>query len=152
MKRSSAAFIVNDHPDIAIAVDADGVHLGQDDLPVEEARKLMGGSRIIGVSTHSVEQARAAQSAGADYIGFGPIFTTKTKDAGPSQGIDGLRQVRKAVMLPVIAIGGINGGNLDTVLRAGADGVAVISAILGAPDLHEAVRGMVDRIQRILVS
>jgi thiamine-phosphate pyrophosphorylase len=126
--------------------------LGQDDLPVEEARKLMGGSRIIGVSTHSVEQARAAQSAGADYIGFGPIFTTKTKDAGPLRGIEGLREVRKAVKLPVIAIGGINGGNLDKALEAGADGVAVISAILAAPDLHEAARGMVDRIQRILVS
>jgi thiamine-phosphate pyrophosphorylase len=152
MRRSSAAFIVNDHPDIAMAVDADGVHLGQDDLPVEEARKLMGGSRIIGVSTHSVEQARAAQSAGADYIGFGPIFTTKTKDAGPHRGIEGLREVRKAVKLPVIAIGGINGGNLDNALEAGADGVAVISAILAAPDLHEAARGMVDRIQRILIS
>ena len=152
MRLSSAAFIVNDHPDIAMAVEADGVHLGQDDLPVEEARKLMGGSRIIGVSTHSVEQARAAQSAGADYIGFGPIFTTKTKDAGARQGIEGLRQVRKAVTLPVIAIGGINGGNLDEVLRAGADGVAVISAILAAPDLHKAARGMVDRIQRTLVS
>jgi len=151
MRRSSAAFIVNDHPDIAMAVDADGVHLGQDDLPVLEARKLMGGSRIIGVSTHSVEQARAAQSAGADYIGFGPIFTTRTKDAGPHQGIEGLSHVRKAVTLPVIAIGGISGENLDKVLSAGADGVAVISAILSAPDLYEAARGMVDRIQRMLV-
>ncbi len=152
LKRSNAVFIVNDHPDIAMAVDADGVHLGQDDLPVELARKLMGGGRIIGVSTHSVEQARVAQSAGADYVGFGPVFTTGTKDAGPHRGIEGLRQVRKAVTLPVIAIGGINGGNLDEVLRAGADGVAVISAILAAPDLHEAARGMVVRIQRTLVS
>jgi thiamine-phosphate pyrophosphorylase len=152
MRRSNAAFIVNDHPDIAMAVDADGVHLGQDDLPIEEARKLMGGRRIIGISTHSVEQASAAQSAGADYVGFGPVFTTKTKDAGPRQGIEGLRQVRKAVTLPVIAIGGINVGNLDEVLRAGADGVAVISAILTAPDMHEAARGMMDRIQRTLVS
>jgi thiamine-phosphate pyrophosphorylase len=148
LKRSNAVFIVNDHPDIAMAVDADGVHLGQDDLPVELARKLMGGGRIIGVSTHSVEQARAAQSAGADYVGFGPVFTTRTKDAGPRQGIEGLSQVRKAVTLPVIAIGGINGGNLDEVLRAGADSVAVISAILAAPDLREAARVMVDHIQR----
>jgi thiamine-phosphate pyrophosphorylase len=152
MRRSGAAFIVNDHPDIAMAVEADGVHLGQDDLPVEVARKLMGGSRIIGVSTHSVEQARAAQSAGADYIGFGPIFTTRTKDAGPRQGIEGLRQVRKAVTLPVIAIGGINSGNLDEVLKAGADGVAVISAILSAPDPYDTAREMVDRIQRMMVS
>jgi thiamine-phosphate pyrophosphorylase len=152
LKRSDAVFIVNDHPDIAMAVDADGVHLGQDDLPVELARKLMGGGRIIGVSTHSVEQARAAQSASADYVGFGPVFTTRTKDAGPHRGIEGLRQVRKAVTLPVIAIGGINGGNLDEVFRAGAAGVAVISAILAAPDLHEAARGMLDRIQRTLVS
>jgi len=152
MRRSGAVFIVNDHPDIAVAVDADGVHLGQEDLPVKEARQLMGGGRLIGVSTHSVEQARAAQSAGADYVGFGPLFTTRTKDAGPSRGIDGLRQVRKAVTLPVIAIGGINYGNLDEVLRAGADGVAVISAVLAAPDLREAARAMIGRIQRTLVS
>jgi thiamine-phosphate pyrophosphorylase len=152
LKRSNALFIVNDHPDIAMAVDADGVHLGQEDLPVELARKLMGGGRIIGVSTHSVEQAGAAQSAGADYVGFGPVFTTGTKDAGPCQGIEGLRQVRKAVTLPVIAIGGINGGNLDEVLRAGVDGVAVISAILAAPDLRDAARRMVDHIQKTQVS
>ena len=145
-------FIVNDHPDIAMAVDADGVHLGQDDLPVELARRLMGSNRIIGVSTHSIEQARAAQSAGADYVGFGPIFPTRTKDAGQLQGVEGLRNVRRAATLPVIAIGGINDGNLDEVLRAGADGVAVISAILAAPDLHKAARGMVERIQRTLVS
>jgi len=151
LRRSNAVFIVNDHPDIAVAVDADGVHLGQDDLPAEEARKLMGTRRIIGVSTHSPDQARAAQSAGADYVGFGPLFTTRTKDAGPLQGIENLRQVRKAVTLPVIAIGGINAGNLLEVLRTGADGVAVISSILSAPDLREAAQEMVDNIQRTLV-
>ena len=152
LRRSNALFIVNDHPDIAVAVEADGVHLGQDDLPVEEARRLLGGGRIIGVSTHSVEQARTAQSAGADYIGFGPLFTTRTKDAGPLQGIANLRLLRKAVSLPVIAIGGINSGNLGEVIRAGADGMAVISAVLAAPDLREAAREMVDRIQKAQVS
>jgi len=152
LKRSGAVFIVNDHADIAMAVAADGVHLGQDDLPAEAARSFMGSGKIIGVSTHSIAQALAAQSAGADYVGFGPLFTTTTKSAGPHQGIENLRKVREAVTLPVLAIGGINGGNLDDVIRAGADGVAVISAVLAAPDLYEAARSMVDRVQRTLIS
>ena len=146
LRRSDAVFIVNDHADIALAVDADGVHLGQDDLPVEEARRLLGKDRIIGVSTHSADQARAAQAAAADYIGFGPVFTTKTKDAGPLQGLENLSNIRKTVSLPVIAIGGITNENIGGVLGAGADGVAVISAILSAPDLREAAREMVGRI------
>ena len=146
LRRSDAVFIVNDHTDIALAVDADGVHLGQDDLPVEEARRLLGKDRIIGVSTHSADQARAAQAAAADYIGFGPVFTTKTKDAGPLQGVENLSNIRKTVSLPVIAIGGITNENIGGVLGAGADGVAVISAILSAPDLREAAREMVGRI------
>jgi thiamine-phosphate pyrophosphorylase len=140
-------FIVNDHPDIAIAVDADGVHLGQDDLPAEEARKLMGSGRIIGVSTHSIAQARAAESVGADYVGFGPVFPTETKDAGPLQGIGALRQVRSAVTVPIIAIGGIRSGNIGDVLAAGADGAAVISAILGAPDISVASRQLVSCVK-----
>lgn len=136
-------FIVNDHADIAAAVDADGVHLGQDDLPIGPARRMLGPDRIIGISTHTREQARTAEAAGADYIGFGPIAETRTKDAGEIRGTEGLLAVRRSVSIPVIAIGGITGENLGEVLMAGADGIAVISAVLGAPDIAAASRNLV---------
>jgi thiamine-phosphate pyrophosphorylase len=123
-----AVLIINDHADIALAVDADGVHLGQDDLPLKEARGIMGG-RIIGISTHGLAQAREAQSGGADYIGFGPVFDTTTKDAGSPKGIDNLRLITQNITVPVVAIGGINGGNLRQVMDAGAASAAVASAI-----------------------
>jgi thiamine-phosphate pyrophosphorylase len=129
-KDFDAVFIINDHADIALAVDADGVHLGQDDLPLREARKIMGKDAIIGISTHTIEQAIAAQKDGADYIGFGPIFHTTTKDAGDPQGTGVLREIKKHVHIPVVAIGGINIGNVRAVIGAGADAVAVASAIL----------------------
>ena len=129
-KKFAAALIVNDHPDIALAADADGVHLGQDDLPVREARRIMGKSRIIGISTHTVEQARDAARDGADYIGFGPVFHTATKDAGRPKGIEMLREIKRQVGIPVVAIGGITTENIRPVLEAGADAVAVSSAIL----------------------
>jgi thiamine-phosphate diphosphorylase len=139
---TGALLIVNDHADIALAVDADGVHLGQDDLPIEHARILLGGRKLIGVSTHSPEQAKAAEGGGADYIGFGPIFRTSTKDAGPVQGIEGLSVIKRMVLVPIFAIGGITHANVDKVISAGADGVAVISAILSAPDRKTAAREM----------
>jgi thiamine-phosphate pyrophosphorylase len=138
-----ALFIINDHADIAAAIDADGVHLGQDDLPIEYARKQLGRDKIIGVSTHGIEQARAAEAAGADYIGFGPIFSTATKDAGAVQGIEALSCIKKAVSIPVVAIGGINHANIREVMRAGADGAAVISAILSTDDITSAAASMV---------
>ena len=125
----NAVLIVNDHADIAYAVDADGVHLGQDDLPLLEARKIMK-QKIIGISTHSMEQAREAEKGGADYIGFGPIFPTATKDAGTPKGLDMLSEIRRAITIPVVAIGGITCGNVRSVLEAGADAVAVASALL----------------------
>ncbi len=126
----NAVFIVNDHTDIALAVNAEGVHLGQDDLPVVEARKILGGNKIIGISTHNIEQAINAEKDGADYIGFGPIFPTQTKNAGKPRGIDMLRQVKTRVNIPVVAIGGINHGNVKSVIETGVDAVAVASAIL----------------------
>jgi thiamine-phosphate pyrophosphorylase len=129
-KKFDAAFIINDHPDIAIAADADGVHLGQDDLPVKEARKIMGKNMIVGISTHTVEQARDADRDGADYIGFGPVFHTTTKDAGRPTGVAMLREIKRQVRIPVVAIGGITAENIRPVLEAGADAVAVSSAIL----------------------
>jgi len=129
-KDHQAVFIVNDYADIALSVDADGVHLGQDDLPLREARSIMGREKIIGISTHNVEQAIAAEKEGADYIGFGPVFHTTTKDVGNPKGADMLREIKKQVRIPVIAIGGINLENLELVLDTGIDAVAVSSAIL----------------------
>lgn len=125
-----AAFIVNDHADIVLAVNADGVHLGQEDLPLKEARKILGQKKIIGISTHSIEQAIDAEAGGANYIGFGPIFHTVTKDAGEPRGINMLREVKSRVSIPVVAIGGINIENLKSVMDTGTDAVAVASAIL----------------------
>lgn len=142
-----ALFIMNDHADIAVAVDADGVHLGQDDLPLEAARKIVG-NRIVGISTHSVGEAIAAAEAGADYIGFGPIFPTTTKDAGMPKSPEALREIRTAVSIPVIAIGGISADNAASVFFGGAHGVAVSSALQkGAaettvPRFLDAVRGV----------
>ena len=124
----NAVFMVNDHADIALAVDADGVHLGQDDLPLKEARTIMG-SRIVGISTHSLEQAQEAAAGGADYIGFGPIFETTTKDAGVPKGIDILKTIKQNVSIPVVAIGGIGIESVSDVMSSGADCVAVATAI-----------------------
>lgn len=124
-----ALLIVNDHPDIAAVVEADGVHLGQDDLPLKEARKIMG-AKIIGISTHSLSEAEEAEKGGADYIGFGSVFHTTTKDAGLPKGIERLRDIKRHINIPVVAIGGITAGTLTEVIEAGADAVAVASAIL----------------------
>ena len=125
-----AVFIVNDYTDIVLAVNADGVHLGQKDLPLKEARKILGKGKIIGVSTHCAEEAIAAETGGADYIGFGPIFHTETKDAGKPKGITSLREIKKLIKIPVIAIGGINTENLESVIDSGADAVAVSSGMI----------------------
>lgn len=124
----NATLIINDHADIALAVDADGVHLGQDDLPLKEARKIMG-SRIVGISTHNLDQAKEAELGGADYIGFGPIFHTTTKDAGTPKGVDNIRAVKEQVGIPVVAIGGISLYNISAVIDAGADAIALATAI-----------------------
>lgn len=124
-----AFLTINDYPDIALAVGADGVHLGQEDIPLSEAKKIMG-DKIIGISTHDMNQATEAARGGADYIGFGPVFYTSTKDAGQPKGLIALTDVKKSVKIPVIAIGGINTSNLMSVLEYGADGVAVSSGLL----------------------
>ncbi len=128
--KHKVTFIVNDFIDIAMAVNADGVHLGQEDMPVKEARKIMGRNKIIGISTHNLKQAVDAQESGADYIGFGPMFHTGTKDAGHPKGTKKLREIKKYVKVPIVAIGGITWENVSEVLEAGADAVAVVSGIL----------------------
>lgn len=123
-----ATLIINDHADIALAVGADGVHLGQDDLPLKEAKKIMG-NRIVGISTHNIAQAKEAELGGADYIGFGPVFHTTTKDAGTSKGVDNIRIIKENVCIPLVAIGGISLDNIVSVINTGADAVAVATAI-----------------------
>ena len=150
---SRARFIVNDRLDIALAAGADGVHLGQYDLPVAAARSLSPPSFIIGVSVGSVEEALAAERDGANYIALSPVFSTPTKDdAGPGHGLEVLREIKAAVKLPVIAIGGVNAGNVTEVVGAGADGVAVISAVLGADDVEAAARSMRELVIRAKAS
>lgn len=148
-RSAGVPFIVNDRVDVALAVDADGVHVGQDDMPAELARRLIGKGRILGVSAGTPEEARRAESDGADYIGASPIFATPTKaDAPPAMGVEGLRRLAEAVGIPVIAIGGLNAGNAATMIAAGASGVAVVSAIVSAEDAEAAareLRGAVDR-------
>ena len=143
-RAAGCQLIVNDRIDIALACDADGVHLGQEDLPLAVGKKLMG-KKIVGISTHDLEQAREAQRSGADYIGFGPMFGTTTKDTGfTARGIDMLQQIRAAVKIPIVAIGGITEQNVQTVWQAGADSAAIISDILGAEDIP----GKVTRISQ----
>jgi thiamine-phosphate pyrophosphorylase len=144
VRRQTAAagclFIVNDRVDIARISDADGVHLGQEDLPLAAARKLMG-EKLVGISTHDLAQAREAERDGADYIGFGPIFGTATKETGYSaRGIAMLREVRRAVALPIVAIGGIQESNVKSVWQAGADSAAMIGELMGASVVEEKVR------------
>jgi thiamine-phosphate pyrophosphorylase len=139
-----AQLIINDRADVAKLIDAAGVHLGQDDLPVSAAREILGPNKIIGFSTHSSAQAEAAAREGiADYIGFGPIYPTTSKErADPVQGLDGLRLVRRRVKLPVVAIGGITAGTMLDVLAAGADAVAMIGEIVHAEDVSAKVRAL----------
>lgn len=138
----NAAFTVNDHADIALAVEADGLHLGQDDLPLKYARKIMGG-KTIGISTHSMRQAEEAWRGGADYIGFGPIFETSTKDAGEARGVTSLSEIAHFVENPVVAIGGINLGNVGDIFREGASAAALASGILKGGDPHAAAKEFV---------
>jgi len=144
-------FIINDRPDIAFGARADGVHLGQEDLPIFFAREILGDDGIIGISTHSVEEAKRAEKDGADYIAIGPIFPTSTKpDVRSSLGIKIIPQVKKEVKVPVIAIGGINKKNVREVLASGADGIALISAIFTSKNISLATkefRQIIDEIK-----
>jgi len=142
--------IINDHIDVCRAVHADGVHLGQDDFPIREARELLGPLAVIGVSTHSLDQALQAVEEGADYINVGPIFATQTKEhAGPPVGVELYRQVRKSVNIPITVMGGINLNNVDQLLQAGAERIAVVSAVVGAEDIAGTVREFRRRIGKM---
>ena len=140
-------FIMNDYLDMALAVDADGLHVGQDDLPVSVARRLLPIDKILGCSARTVDKAVAAQSDGADYVAVGAMYPTLSKVKTELVGPERLRQIRQEVNLPVVAIGGINKDNVSEVTAAGADSVAVINAVLGAGDVEEAARQIVARIE-----
>lgn len=146
-RSQGATFIVNDRLDLALAAGADGLHVGQEDLPAEAARRLLGPGRILGVSTHNREQAEAAMAAQADYLGFGPMFPTGTKDTGYApRGLEELRAVRGAVSLPILAIGGITLERVAELIAAGATAPAVISAVVAAPDIAAAAAAFRERV------
>lgn len=147
---AGAAFVVNDRVDLALAVGADAVHVGQKDLPAREVRRLIGWDMVLGISASNPDEARRALEDGADYLGVGPIFdATATKsDAAPPMGTHGLAELRARSQAPILAIGGIDHGNAEAVIRAGADGLAVISCIVGAVDIAAAVRDLHARVVR----
>ena len=144
--KSGTLLIINDRVHVAKEINADGVHLGQQDMSALEARNIIGGGKIIGVSTHSVTQARQAQKDGADYIAIGPIYPTRTKDYEPSIGIEIVHEISEAVNIPFIAIGAITLDNLDEVLKAGASRVAVCSAIIGSKDIYSSTKQFKEKL------
>lgn len=148
-----ALFVVNDRIDLAIAADADGVHLGQTDLPISEARLILGPEKLIGISVENVEQVKAAETEGADYLGVGAIYGSATKtDAGDAVGPEQITRFRAVSELPIVAIGGITRERIPEVIRAGADAIAVIGAVVAADDMTEASRSLAIAIQQAAIS
>lgn len=147
LQGSGVPLIINDRLDVALAVEADGLHLGQQDMAITDARRLAGPGLIIGVSAESCEDALRAEGEGADYIGISPVFATTTKkDAAAPLGLEGVRRIRAAVRLPLVGIGGINAENVASVIAAGADGAAVVSAIVAAASPGDAARALKETI------
>jgi thiamine-phosphate pyrophosphorylase len=147
-KQNDILFIVNDSLEVALAVDADGLNVGREDLPVAEARHLLPIDKLIGVSARSVTAARLARAAGADYLGVGSIYPTNTKADIEVVGLKLIKEIKRSVKLPLVAIGGINKDNISGVMKAGADAAAVISAVIGAADIEKATRQLVGIIRR----
>ena len=145
--RHDIPLIINDRIDIALAIDADGVHLGPEDLPVPIARRLLGDGKIIGASAASVDEALLFQAQGADYLGVGAVFPTATKRGTEKVGLEDLRGIKSAVHIPVVAIGGIKAENAKPVMETGVDGVAVVSAIMDQTDIREAARQLLSLLK-----
>jgi thiamine-phosphate pyrophosphorylase len=142
--------IINDRVDIALACGADGVHLGQDDMPLPYARRLLGNKKLIGITASNPAEAVAAEKEGADYVGVGPVFLTSSKvDVPPVLGLDGLREIRGKIRLPILAVGGINVSNAGQVISAGADGVAVIRAIAASNNPRQAATELIEAIGKL---
>ena len=150
-RAAGVAFIINDRVDVALIAGADGVHIGQDDLPARDVRALMGPRALVGVSAATVEEGEAAERMGADYLGVGAVYPTGTKpDAGAPVGLDRLREIGRAVRLPLVGIGGITADNAAAVIRAGASGVAVITAVTLAEDMTAAARRLREEVDAAL--
>jgi len=148
-RKHGVQFIVNDHIDVALAVDADGIHLGQDDLPIAEARRIVGPGKMIGISTHRIEEAREAEREGADYIGVGPVFPTRSKeDVVAPVTTSYVREVASEIRIPFVAIGGIKLHNAEEVLQAGATRICAISEIVGSSDVTGTCRAFLAAIER----
>jgi len=145
-----AIFLVNDRIDVALAVDADGVHIGQDDMPIETARRLLGKDKIIGLTVHNADEAIEAEKKEADYVGLSPIFDTVTKnDAGDGIGPEKIPEIKNAISIPVVAIGGINKENCESVIRNGADSLVAISAVICSDNVKSEIESFIDIINRI---
>ncbi|OGW40534.1 MAG: thiamine-phosphate diphosphorylase [Nitrospirae bacterium GWD2_57_9] len=139
-----AKLFINDRVDVAIAVDADGVHLGHQSMPPEPVRRILGKGKLIGVSTHNIVEAKEAEAGGADFITFGPVFFTPSKaNFGAAVGLEYLKIAKNRINIPIFGLGGIKSGNLREVFRFGADGVSLISAIFGAQDIRKAAEAIV---------
>ena len=148
LARHGIPLIINDRVDVAMAVKADGIHLGQKDMPCTMARQLVPENMIIGISVESLDDAIAAQNEGADYLGVSPIYPTPTKtDTAKPLGLEGLQSIRSKVNLPLVGIGGLNAGNAEAVIHNGADGVAVVSAIVAADDPEAATRNLTEIVR-----
>lgn len=145
-----AIFLIDDRVDVASIVDADGVHIGQEDISVCDARKTLGDDKIIGLTVHNEKEAIEAESLGVDYIGLAPIFKTDTKeDSGAPCGLDMVNKVRNIVSLPIVAVGGINKENVVDVIQAGADGVVAVSAVLDSDDVYGNVKDFIQIIKEV---
>ncbi|MBM7645958.1 thiamine-phosphate pyrophosphorylase [Scopulibacillus daqui] len=140
--------IINDRVDIALAVDADGIHVGQDDLPAGKVRKIIGPDKILGVSCSTVEEAIKAEQDGADYLGCGSVFPTKTKSDATMIELDELKRIKENVSIPVVAIGGITEENVNELLKRNVDGIAVVSAILSQPDVKKAAKILNEKMKK----
>ncbi len=150
-KKANIDFIVNDRVDLAAVLDADGVHLGQDDLPYEEARKILGADKIIGITAIKIKDIKKAEKDGADYLGIGSVYKTDSKKVAEEKdgiGIQGIKDVKKITSLPLIAVGGINSKNAAEVIKAGADTVSVISAVVGADNIKASVKTLKEVIRK----
>ena len=148
-ERFGVPLLINDNVNVALRSGADGVHLGQDDLPLQEARKMLGPNKIIGISTHTVEEAMEAEQGGADYVGVGSVFATQTKLDANVLSIDYIREICQAVTIPVVAIGGIKEENMDVLRNTGVAGIAVVSAIFGQPDIEMATLRLKEYADRL---
>ena len=150
--RGKAIFLINDRIDVVLAVNADGVHLGQDDTPANIARSILGNDKIIGLTVHNVNEAILAKEQGVDYIGIAPIFKTGTKkDSKTPCGLKMIKDIKNSVDLPIIAVGGINQNNVKDVIVNGAEGIAAVSAVLDSDDVYNSVKNFINKIEEVKV-